>query len=170
MLTGSVHVIVPSFTPAGVVGAITKHGVTDALLVPTMIQMLVDSPDAAVADLSGIQKVLYGASPISEAVLGRARATLPNAEFTQAYGMTEVAPVATLLTEADHRDPALTRSCGRAAAHCEVKIVDPLDAEVTAGTVGEIVVRGDNLMDGYWNSRATSRSWMPCRSPAPARS
>jgi acyl-CoA synthetase (AMP-forming)/AMP-acid ligase II len=156
MLTGSAHVIVPSFTPAGVVSAITKHGVTDALLVPTMIQMLVDSPDAAAADLSGIQKVLYGASPISEAVLRRARATLPNAEFTQAYGMTEVAPVATLLTEADHRDPSLTRSCGRAAAHCEVKIVDPLDAEVPAGTVGEIVVRGDNLMAGYWNKPSES--------------
>jgi acyl-CoA synthetase (AMP-forming)/AMP-acid ligase II len=158
LLTSSVHVIVPSFTPGGVVDAITKHGVTDALLVPTMIQMLVDSPEAAAADLSCVRKVLYGASPISEAVLARARRTLSRASFTQAYGMTEVAPVATLLTEADHQDPSLARAAGRAAAHCEVRVVDELDRELPRGSVGEIVVRGDNLMDGYWNKPAESAS------------
>lgn len=151
MLTGSTHVMVPSFTPAGVVAAIQEHGVTDALLVPTMIQMLVDGPDVKDADLSSLRKVLYGASVISDAVLERARKVFPAADFTQAYGMTELAPIATLLSSSDHADDTLRRSCGRAAAHVEVRVVDPEDREVARRTVGEIVVRGDNVMMGYWN-------------------
>ncbi|MCW3839859.1 long-chain fatty acid--CoA ligase [Micromonospora yasonensis] len=151
MLTGSTHVIVPAFTPAGVVNAILRHRVTDALLVPTMIQLLADSPEAAEADLTTVRRLIYGASPISEAVLQRARRKLANTAFTQAYGMTEVAPVATLLTPADHDDPVLARSGGRAAAHSEVRIVDAEDNEVPRGVVGEIIVRGDHVMQGYWN-------------------
>jgi acyl-CoA synthetase (AMP-forming)/AMP-acid ligase II len=150
-LTGSTHVMVPSFTPAATIAAITHHQVTDALLVPTMIQMLVDAPDLAGADLSSIRRIMYGASTISESVLGRARAALPNARFTQAYGMTELAPIATLLTAEDHDDPSLMRSCGRAAAHAEVRIVSEDDLEVSRGEVGEIAVRGDHVMSGYWN-------------------
>ncbi len=164
-LTGSTHVIVPSFTPAGAIEAIEKHKVTDSLLVPTMIQLLVDAPQAAAADLSSVRHVLYGASPISETVLAKARDTFPNAAFTQAYGMTEVAPVATLLTAEDHLDPALARSCGRPAAHSEVRIVDPDDRELGRGRVGEIAVRGDHVMTGYWNKpseteAALRNGWM----------
>ena len=150
-LTGSTHVIVPSFTPGGVIEAIERHRVTDALLVPTMIQMLVDAPEAAGADLTSMRRVLYGASPISETVLAKVQRTLSNALFTQSYGMTELAPVATLLTAEEHRDPSLGRSCGRAAAHAEIRIVDPEDRELPRGEVGEIVVRGDHVMTGYWN-------------------
>ncbi|MEU3011624.1 long-chain-fatty-acid--CoA ligase [Nocardia asteroides] len=150
-LTGATHVIVPFFTPAATVEAIVTHRVTDALLVPTMIQMLVDFPAAADADLSSLSCVLYGASPISETVMAKARAVLPRTRFAQAYGMTELAPVATLLTAADHDDPTLARSCGRAAVHAEVRIVGEDDAELARGQVGEIVVRGDHVMAGYWN-------------------
>jgi acyl-CoA synthetase (AMP-forming)/AMP-acid ligase II len=148
-LVGSTHVMVPSFTPKGVLAAIAEHAVTDALLVPTMIQMLVDDPEAAEHDLSGMRHVVYGASPMSEAVLERARKTFHNAGFMQAYGMTELSPVATLLQPAEHDDPVLRRSAGRAAPHVEVRVVDP-DNEVPRGTVGEVVARGDNVMLGYW--------------------
>jgi acyl-CoA synthetase (AMP-forming)/AMP-acid ligase II len=151
MLTGSTHVIVPAFTPAGVAAAISEHKVTDTLLVPTMIQMLLDSPDAAGADLTSVRRVVYGASPISPTVLERARKRMESAGFVQAYGMTELAPVATLLSPSDHDDPALARAAGRAAAHVEVRIVDAEDTPVPTGQVGEVVVRGDNVMTGYWN-------------------
>jgi acyl-CoA synthetase (AMP-forming)/AMP-acid ligase II len=128
-----------------------EHQVTDVLLVPTMIQMLIDAPQTADADLTSVRRVLYGASPISAAVLDRARKRLESAAFTQAYGMTELAPIATLLTPADHDDPALTRSAGRAAAHAEIAVVDPDDHELPRDQVGEVVVRGDNVMAGYWN-------------------
>jgi acyl-CoA synthetase (AMP-forming)/AMP-acid ligase II len=150
-LVGSTHVIVPMFNPAEVMRAISEHRVTDALLVPTMIQMLVDDPAVADNDLSSLLHLVYGASPISEALLERARKAFPAAGFTQAYGMTELAPVATLLTPADHDDPVLRRSAGRAAPHTEVRIVDPDGAEVPCGDVGEVIVRGDNVMRGYWN-------------------
>jgi acyl-CoA synthetase (AMP-forming)/AMP-acid ligase II len=73
MLVGSTHVIVPAFTPAGVLEAIERHGVTDTLLVPTMLQMLLDHPGVAEHDLSSTAHIIYGASPISGAVLEHAR-------------------------------------------------------------------------------------------------
>jgi acyl-CoA synthetase (AMP-forming)/AMP-acid ligase II len=164
-LAETTHVMVPAFTPAGVLAAIEKHQVSDALLVPTMIQLLVDDPDVASCDLSGVRHIVYGASPISETVLERARTVFPNAEFMQAYGMTELSPVATLLAPADHDEPGLRRSAGRAAPHGEVRIVDPDDVEVPRGTVGEVVARGDHVMLGYWNrpeetAAALRTGWM----------
>src|SRR5258707_860220 len=97
------------------------------------------------SDMSSLVHLVYGASPISEALLERARKVFPAAGFTQAYGMTELSPCATLLTPADHDNPALHRSAGRAAPHVEVRIVNPNDEEVPRGEVGEVVVRGDNV-------------------------
>ena len=157
--------IVPAFSSAEVLKAIAEHDITDALLVPTMIQMLVDDPAVGDYDLSSLLHLIYGASPISEALLERARKVFPAVGFTQAYGMTELSPVATLLTPADHDDPALRRSAGRAAPHVEVRIVDPDGREVPRGEVGEVVVRGDNVMLGYWNrpddtAAAVRDGWM----------
>jgi acyl-CoA synthetase (AMP-forming)/AMP-acid ligase II len=139
------------FTPAGVATAIEAHGITDMMMVPTMIQMLVDSPEAADVDLSSVRRIIYGASPMAQSVLKRAQTRMPAAGFLQAYGMTELAPVATILTPEDHSNPVLARSAGRAAASVEVRIVGPDDAELPRGQVGEIVARGDNVMLGYWN-------------------
>lgn len=150
-LVGGSHVIVPAFTPDGVIAAIEEHRPTDALLVPTMLQLLVDSPAVKEADLSSLVKVIYGASPISEALLERVQRTMPDAALTQAYGMTELSPVATLLSPEDHADATLRRSAGRAAPHAEVRIVDLDDREVPRGEVGEVVVRGAHVMLGYWN-------------------
>jgi acyl-CoA synthetase (AMP-forming)/AMP-acid ligase II len=164
-LVGSTNVIVPMFDPAQVIRAIADHRITDALLVPTMIQMLVDDPGIADGDMSSLVHLIYGASSISEAVLERARRVFPKAGFTQAYGMTELSPCATLLTPKDHDDPALRRSAGRAAPHVEVRIVDPDGEEVPRGETGEVVVRGDNVMLGYWNRQedtaaAVRDGWM----------
>jgi acyl-CoA synthetase (AMP-forming)/AMP-acid ligase II len=164
-LIGGSHVMVPMFTPAGVAAAIEAHRVTDVLLVPTMIQMLLDSPEGAQADLSSLVHLLYGASPISDGLLDRTGQRLPGVRLIQAYGMTEVAPVATVLTPEDHAHPVRRRSGGRAAPHAEVRIVDAEDNEVPRGTVGEVVVRGDHVMLGYWNrpeetAQALRNGWM----------
>jgi acyl-CoA synthetase (AMP-forming)/AMP-acid ligase II len=150
VLLGGSHVILPAFDPVAVATAIEDYQVTDVLLVPTMIQMMVDHADVVSHDLTSLRSVAYGASPIPQAVLERAMKAFPSASFTQAYGMTEVAPVATLLSPADHEAGRL-RSAGRAAPHSEVRVVDADHAEVPAGTVGEIVVRGGHVMQGYWN-------------------
>jgi acyl-CoA synthetase (AMP-forming)/AMP-acid ligase II len=150
-LAQATNVIVAMFSPTGVLDAVADHGVTDTLLVPTMIQMLADSPEVAGKELSSLRRLIYGASPISEAVLDRARKTFVSADFVQAYGMTELAPLACILSAADHDDPVRRRSAGRAGSCVEVRIVDPDDVEVARGTVGEVVARGDNVMLGYWN-------------------
>ncbi|HEV7977437.1 long-chain-fatty-acid--CoA ligase [Amycolatopsis sp.] len=162
---GGTHVIISAFTPAGAAQAIQSHGVTDVLLVPTMIQMLVDSPETAGHDLSSLRRLLYGASPISEAVLERAAKRLPTAEFTQLYGMTELSPVTTVLTPAEHAVDGLRRSAGRAAPHAEVRIVDPEGNDVPPGVVGEVISRGGQVMLGYWNrpdetAAAVRDGWM----------
>jgi acyl-CoA synthetase (AMP-forming)/AMP-acid ligase II len=151
VLMGGSHVIIPAFDPAAVLSAVETEQVSDALLVPTMIQLLVDHPDIGRYNLSSLRGVVYGASPIPQPVLERAMKAFPSASFTQAYGMTELAPVATMLSPADHEAGRL-RAAGRAAPHAEVRVVDPDDAEVPAGTVGEIIVRGGHVMQGYWNS------------------
>ncbi|MEF9947504.1 MAG: long-chain fatty acid--CoA ligase [Comamonas sp.] len=166
---GCCHVMLPRFDPIGVLQSIAAHGVTDMLLVPTMIQMLVDHPDIHQYDLSSLQQMLYGASPISEGLLDRAMKAIPHAGFIQAYGMTELSPVATILKPEMHREKGRAkgwhRSAGRATVCTEVRIVDPQGHEVPRGTVGEIIVRGPNIMLGYWNrpeetARALRGGWL----------
>ncbi|RED41916.1 long-chain acyl-CoA synthetase [Rhodopseudomonas thermotolerans] len=169
LLSGGSNVMIPSFTPEGVMQAMQNDRVTDVLLVPTMIQMFVDHPALKNYDLSSLKNIVYGASPISEAVLARASAALPNVQFTQAYGMTELSPIATLLHWKEHigegKAKGRQRAAGRATLGCEVRIVDAEDRTVPYGTVGEICVRGDNVMMGYWErpeetARALAGGWM----------
>lgn len=164
-LTLGTHVIVPSFTPAEVAAAIQQDGVTDVLLVPTMIQMLLSSPDAADADFTSMKNVIYGASPMSESLLQKAMARFDNARFAQAYGQTELAPITTLLTPEDHQRPELARSCGRPPSHSEVRIAGPDDQTLPPGEVGEILSRGNHVMQGYWSlpeetAEALRGGWM----------
>ena len=161
---GGGNVILPGFDPAIVLATIAEHRVTDVLLVPTMIQLLVDHPQVRNYDLASLRSVLYGASPIPQAVLERATKTFPAASFTQAYGMTELAPVATLLSPVDHEQGRL-RSAGRAAPHAEIRIVGPDGAQAPVGIIGEIIVRGEHVMLGYWNrpeqtATAVRDGWM----------
>jgi long-chain acyl-CoA synthetase len=169
LLTASTNAIIKAFSPEAVAQAIERFRVTDVLLVPTMIQMFVDHPGIAERDLSSLQQIVYGASPISEALLDRAMARLPGVRFIQAYGMTELSPAATVLPAEEHvgagRAKGRHRSGGRAALGVEVKIVDAEDRPVASGTVGEIVVRGDTVMMGYWNrpeetAKAVVDGWM----------
>ena len=165
MLLQMTAVPLPGFDPPGVLKAIEDHRIKQALLVPTMIQMLVDHPEAQRHDLSSMESLIYGASPISEAVLDRARKVFTGTAFTQAYGMTELSPTTTILTDADHDDPVLRRSAGRAAPYARVKIVDENGDEVPRGTVGEIVASGEHVMLGYWKqpeatAEAVRAGWM----------
>ena len=153
--------VIRMFSPEGVARAIEAFKVTDALLVPTMIQMFVDDPLIGQYDLSSLRRLTYGASPISEAVLDRAIARLPNVQFVQAYGMTELSPCATYLPWKDHigegRAKGRHRSGGRPAYMVDVRVVDPLDNELPRGEVGEIVARGETVMMGYWERPEETR-------------
>jgi long-chain acyl-CoA synthetase len=162
LMRGATHVFIPSFTPVGVLETIQRERITDSLLVPTMIQMTVDHPEAANYDLTSLKNLMYGGSAISEAVIERATTRLPATKFYQAYGMTELSPCATFLgpeyhsTEGRKRGKAL--SGGRPVTSAEVRIVDDADNEVPRGQVGEVIVRGPGVMLGYWNKPEETRT------------
>jgi long-chain acyl-CoA synthetase len=148
------HYFMPRFEPLTLMQLVAEHRVTHALLVPTMVNMLVNHPEAGRHDMSSLARLLYGASPMPEAVLRRAFEVLPATRFVQAYGQSEASPVVTVL---DHRyhsfegpDAGKLRSAGRGVLGCEVRILDENDVEVPRGTVGEICCRGDIVMLGYW--------------------
>jgi acyl-CoA synthetase (AMP-forming)/AMP-acid ligase II len=155
IITGGVQAVVPFFAAEPVLAAIERHRVTDLLLVPTMIAALVSHPKIAETDVSSLRQLAYGGSVITESVLRRAIAVLPNARLVQAYGQTELSPVATLLGPEYHvldgPNAGKLSSAGRPAVCNELEIVDPNGDEVPRGTVGEIRCRGPNTMLGYWN-------------------
>ena len=150
---GCEHVMVSHFDVQLVLQAIQDHAVTDVLLVPTMIQMVTDAPSLPEYDVTSLQRIVYGASPIDNDLLARAMKAFPNVSFSQAYGMTELSPVATLLPAADHTDsehPERRRSAGRAAPHSSVTVVREDGSTADTGEIGEIVVAGPHVMLGYW--------------------
>ena len=151
---GARQIFMPRFDPALFLALVEEHRATDALLVPTMVNMVVNHPDAMKHDLSSLKHVIYGASPMPEAVIRRALAVLPDAGFTHAYGQTEASPVMTLLEPVEHGTAPgqllRMRSAGRGVLGWEIRIHDVDDREVPRGVVGEICGRGPCMMQGYW--------------------
>lgn len=150
---GSRHVFIPRYEPELTMQTIQKFGITTTLLVPTMINMLVNHPKIGDYDLSSLVRVLYGASPMPEAVINRAIEVMPHTNFSQAYGQTETSPILTILESSYHTtDPPLPeklKSAGRPVLGVELRIFDEDDHEVSRGNVGQICVKGENIMLGY---------------------
>jgi acyl-CoA synthetase (AMP-forming)/AMP-acid ligase II len=115
-----------------------------------MLQAVVDHLETTQLQLPSLRHLIYAGSSITESLLRRTQALLPDVGLVQGYGMTETAPVATLLGPADHTGHRL-RSAGRAAPHAEVRILDANGDELPRGDVGEIVVFGAHVMRGYLN-------------------
>ncbi|MBI1741462.1 long-chain-fatty-acid--CoA ligase [Candidatus Acetothermia bacterium] len=154
---GAAHAFIPKFDPADVLNAIQKWRVTNTVLVPTMINLLINHPEFSKYDVNSLSQTLYGASPIAPELLRRAMKAL-SCRFYQGYGMTEAAPLLTILSPDNHehalKDPKRTHllaSAGKPLLGVQVRVVDEHDRDVPAGTVGEIIARGPNIMKGYWN-------------------
>jgi len=147
---GGSHAYIASFDPEVFQQAVERYCVTDSVLVPTMINMLINHASFGKYDLSSLHHVLYGASPMPLPLLEDAMRKLPHANFRQGYGMTETSPLLTVLTHEDHLGPGVT-SAGRPVLGVEVRVVDALDRDVPVGETGEIIARGANVMKGYWN-------------------
>ncbi len=152
---GATNVFIPAFEAQLVLETVQQAEITQALLVPTMINMTVHHPEAASYDLSGLRGIMYGASPMPEAVITKALEVLPNARFFQAYGQTETSPILTILGPEHHQTEGphagRLKSCGQAVSGVDIQIQDEQGREVPRGEVGEICARGDNIMLGYWN-------------------
>jgi len=149
MLGGTVHMM-KGFDPKAVLDVIARERINFTLLVPTMIYMLLDHPDLDRTDLSSLELLLYGASPMSPTRLQEALKRI-GPVFSQLYGQTECYPIS-LLRKADH-DPArpeLFASCGFPISSVAVSILDDRDRAVPTGEPGEICVRAAHSVGSYW--------------------
>ena len=150
LLVGGTNVILPGFAPEATLDAIASERITGAIAVPTMLAAMCETQAAEPRDMSSLRWISHGASPIALEVLRRAD-QLFGCELIHLYGTTETAPLAAVFRhEEQHLDDALAKSCGQAPAGVEIRIVDASGAPVAVGGVGEVVVRGPNVMRGYW--------------------
>ena len=144
-----------------IVRLIGEERVTHTLFVPAVLQFLLSVPGVGEADYSSLETIAYGASPITESVLVQAMETF-GCRFFQAYGLTETTGCVSLLHHDDH-DPGgpradLLRSCGKVIANHEIRIMDAASLEeMPAGEVGEIWVKGPQVMKGYWKNPQATR-------------
>ncbi len=155
-IAGARHIILPAFEPEAVLSAVQRERVTMTSLVPTMIKALLDSPRLEDFDVSSLRLVTYGAAPIPAEHLRAALQHFP-CEFRQWYGLSEAYPAAIQLLGSEVRlegpPDAMRRlrACGRASLGMQVRVVNGAGEDVQPNEVGEIRIKGPNVMLGYWN-------------------
>ncbi|MDP6573029.1 MAG: long-chain-fatty-acid--CoA ligase [Rhodospirillales bacterium] len=155
-VAGSTIYIHNQFDPDEVLRTIEKERISYAGLVPSMLIFLLESERIGKADLSSLGRIQYGASPIPVDRLARGLEVL-DADFQGIYGQTEAAVFVTHLSGGEHRravaggDVGLLESCGRTCIGYDVMIADGEDKALEPGEVGEVLIRGDSVMSGYWN-------------------
>ena len=163
------HYFMPRYEPLALLRAIEQYRINLLLIVPTMINMLVNHPDVAKHDLSSVERLLFGASPMPEAVIRRAAEVMPGVKFCHLYGQSESSPVLTALdpryTCFDGPYAGRVKSAGRAVLDCDIEIHDADDNEVPRGTIGEVCARGPMVMLGYWKqpeltARTLRNGWL----------
>ncbi len=146
------QVVLPAFNAVAALDLIAAHGVTDTLLVPTMLAAISDEQLARPRDVSTLRSISHGGSPVATETLRRAHAAFPRAELLHTYGATETAPIATTLRGEERLlDAPQARSCGQPAVGVEVAVVALDGSAADVGEVGEVIIRGPNVMAGYWN-------------------
>lgn len=148
---GATCVVQPQVDPEAFLAAIAAHGVTQLFAIPSVIQMMLDSPSIKGLDTSSLRNIFYGGMPMPAPLLKRALSVL-KCDFIQIYGMTENNGTVCYLTPDDHLsgDERLLHSCGRPVAGIDMRICDAEGCDVPCGTVGEVCIRSPSLMKGYW--------------------
>jgi acyl-CoA synthetase (AMP-forming)/AMP-acid ligase II len=147
---GTCQVTIPKFSPQAFCETVAREHVTHTVLVPTMINLLTQFADLKKYDLTSLEYLGYGGSPIAPELIHNTRKMLPRAKLIQVYGLSETGFLAGL-QDHEHTENRLT-SCGRPCPGIEVQVVDDKGKEVARGQHGELVARGANVMRGYWNN------------------
>ena len=149
-------------TAVSMLHQLLHYRVTHTAMVPAVMQILTQSPDARDADFSALRQVVYGGSPITEPLLLAAVATF-GADLFQSYGLSETMGTTTLLGPDQHRpggDLRRLASAGTAVRGIELAIAAPDGTRCGGGEAGEILVRGGSLTPGYWrNPGATAEAF-----------
>lgn len=149
VMVGATHVILPAFEPKGVLETMAAEQITVFFGVPTMYQLLLAEPAFAGHDLSHWRVGMFGAAPMPLTTIEQVAQSAPDVQLFNLCGPTEAGPGGISLGPADMlRKPG---SNGVAFLNTEARAVDPEGNDVAAGEIGEIVLRGETIMKGYWN-------------------
>jgi long-chain acyl-CoA synthetase len=155
---GASQVTLARFQPEAFCEAVAKERVNYTVLVPTMINFLAQFAESNTHDLTSLELLAYGGSPMSPQLIRRIRELLPNTQLVQVYGLSETGFL-TGLQDGEHTADRLM-SCGRPCPGIQVQIVDTAGNSVKTPDPGELVARGANVMVGYWkNQEETSASF-----------
>ncbi|MCK6451986.1 MAG: AMP-binding protein [Alphaproteobacteria bacterium] len=163
VLRGALQAVPESggFQPDEMFRLFRRHKQVALFAAPTMVRRLVDHAAATGADPAGLRTIVYGGGPMYVADCKAALAALGN-RLVQIYGQGESPMTITVLTRAVHADTAHPRyeqrlaSVGVAQSGIAIKIADARDHRVPQGEIGEVLVRGDAVMKGYWNDAAAT--------------
>lgn len=158
-MRGARQVILPAFAfdAEAFLRTVEQQRITTLFMIPTAINMVLDSPALGRYDTSSLRRIIYGGAPMPERRIVEAVAAF-GPVLHQIYGSSEAPNMLTCLSPQDHvfsgEAPARLRSAGRPAYNVELRIVDPTGADCGVGTVGEIISRGPHTVRGYWNDPA----------------
>src|SRR5215831_1142548 len=147
---GTCQAAIPKFSPQAFCEIVERERVTHTVVVPTMLNVLTQFEDLKEYDLTSLEYLGYGGSPIAPELIHRVRETFPKVQLIQVYGLSETGFL-TGLQDHEHTESRLTSS-GRTCPGVELRVVDDSGKEVEVGRPGEMVVRGPNVMHGYWNN------------------
>ncbi len=152
------------FDPEEIAALLPIHGNVSFFAAPTMVSRLINHAGFAAADHRGLRTVIYGGAPMHFETLVRGLDLL-GPKFAQIYGQGEVPMTITALSKAMHADRARPRwreimgSVGLPRANVEVRVADDYDRRLPVGDIGEVAVRGEVVMAGYWkNPQATAET------------
>jgi long-chain acyl-CoA synthetase len=154
---GATNIILPRYDEQEVLETIEREKVTSLLLIPTMLYRLLMAPNLKSFDLSSVRRIWYGTAPMAVGKLKEGIRVFGNV-FRQNYGMTEIAQPITFLGPEDHvidgSEAQMRRlsSAGRPAMGVEIKVADKDGETAKPGEIGEILIRSDKLMKGYWKN------------------
>ncbi len=148
---GCRNIIIADIDPGLILELIEKEKIRSTLFVPAVILFLISHPDALTTDFSSLNFVLYGASPIADDTILKAKEIM-QCDLYQVYGLTETTGAITIMMPEDH-DPkkGKLRSCGKALKGVELKVVDENGNDLITGEIGEVISKSDLNMKGYWN-------------------
>src|SRR3954454_912487 len=146
------HVILPAFDTAAALDLVERERVTATLVVPSMLAAMNEEQRARPRDVSSLRLMSFGGAPSATETLRRAHEVFPGASLLHLYGATETAPIATSLAAVERfLDAPQARSCGQPAVGVDVDIRRDDGSSCDTGEVGEVTVRGPNVMGAYWN-------------------
>jgi len=155
---GTCQVTIPKFSPRNFCETVERERVSHTVLVPTMINLLTQFSELKMYDLTSLEQLGYGGSPMAPELIHHTREVLPNLKLVQVYGLSETGFL-TGLRDHEHTEDRL-KSCGRPCLGIDLRVVDESGKEVGTGHPGELVARGANVMRGYWsNADETTRAF-----------